>query len=193
MNRDLRRLRKEQQQAKMKDDMAGTGKFLFLNNTKGDFHLPRLTKEGKKIVRAGEQFIGDSYYFGLLKTGELRLVKEIIEDVPSTNTPLSFIFQNRTIEDLTLPFPTKEGSSIIPPLGQFVGGECYFELLRTGKLKLIKEVSNMAEEKLLTEIPPTVTHNGQVEYVKTDEEQLNEDKKKKKNEHTLEGVKLLLE
>ncbi len=186
--------RKEQQLAKLRDDTAGTGKFLFLNNTKGDFHLPRPTKEGKKIVRKDEQFIGDSYYFSLLKSGELRLVKEIKEEEDANAQKQLFVFQNRTRDDLYLPHPNHDGLSIVAPLSEFVGDESYFELLRTGQLKLIKEVSQVAEEKLLTEVPPTVTHGGQVEYVKSDDEQFNEQKKKeKKNEQTMEGVKLLLD
>lgn len=79
--------------AKFASDMSGDGQFIFENNTKGDLHLPRATKTGRKIVRKGEQFIGDSYYMQLVKSHELRFIKELIpvgvvnEDVIVTSAP----------------------------------------------------------------------------------------------------------
>jgi hypothetical protein len=133
-----KRLQREQRLLKRTDDMKGTGSFIFVNCTKGDFYLPRPTKSGKRIVKFGEEFEGDSYYMFLLKTGELRIVREVQDET-----------------------------------------------------KLLKETS--MSEKLLTEQPPTVTHDGKVEYVVTEED--NEKKKKDKllSEKSLEGVKLLLE
>jgi len=50
--------RKAQQLAKRMADLSGTGSYLFENNTKGDFHLPRPTKENVRVVKLGAQFVG---------------------------------------------------------------------------------------------------------------------------------------
>ena len=67
--------RKAQQLAKRQKDMSGKGHYLFENNAKGDFYLPRPTKDGLRIVKFGAQFEGDDYYLGLMKSGEIKLVK----------------------------------------------------------------------------------------------------------------------
>lgn len=193
-------LRQAQALAKRNADLSGTGTYLFANNTRGDYTLPRPTKEGVRQVKKDGQFVGDSYYFGLLKSGDIRLVKEIKEEVVAAPAPAGekeYVFQNRFREDLHLPHASKEGLVIVPPLGEFTGDERYFSLMREGRVKLVKEVNAM-ENKLMTEQPPTVTHQGKVEYVVDDNgQQLTEQKKKEQEkllaEKTLEGVKLLLD
>ena len=188
--------RKAQQLAKRKADLSGTGSYLFENNTKGDFHLPRPTKENVRIVKYGGQFIGDSYYFGLLKTGEIRLVRNLTEaESPSK----LFVYKNFNRDEVKLPEPNRDGQLFVPPMGEFVGDNRFFPLLKQGKLKLIKEVeSQVPQDKLLTEQPPLITHEGKVEFVKiNDDQQLNEEERKKKekliSENPMEGIKLLLD
>jgi hypothetical protein len=187
-------LRRAQQLAKQKQDLSGTGSFVFENNTSGDLGLPRVTKDGVRNVKKGGQFIGDSYYNFLLKTGELRLVKELNDDTPQK----MFMFKNFNREEITLPEPNRDGQKIIASNGEFVGDSRFFPLLKSGKLKLVKEVElPMSENKLITEQPPTVTHQGQVEYVVDSGAKINESKKKGQGkelkEDALDGVKLLLD
>jgi hypothetical protein len=188
-------LRKAQQLAKRKQDLEGTGSFVFENNTNGDLNLPRPTTEGVRNVKKGGQFIGDSYYFFLLKSGEIRLVKELNDQTPEK----MFMFKNFNLNEVRLPEPNRDGMTIIAPNGEFIGDSRFFPMLRSGHLKLIKEVDiPMQENKLITEQPPTVTHQGQVEYVVDNgEQQLTETKKKRQGkelkEDALEGVKLLLD
>ena len=96
---------KDQLLAKRANDLSGTGSYLFQNNTKGDLYLPRQTSDGKKIIRFQEQFVGDSYYFSLLKNHDLKLIKEL-ETVSETHK--MFIFENNTKAELFLPRPTSE-------------------------------------------------------------------------------------
>lgn len=72
-----REIRREQKIAKMQADLAGEGMYVFENNLKGDLYLPRPTQSGRRFVRKGEQFLGDSYYFSMLRTNELKLVREV--------------------------------------------------------------------------------------------------------------------
>lgn len=190
-------LKKAQQLAKRQDDLSGTGSYLFENNTKGDIYLSRRTKDNVKIVKLGGQFVGDSYYFSLLKTGEVKLVKELNE-VPSPEK--LFVYKNFNRDETRLPEPNRDGQNVIPPTGEFVGDSRYFPLLKTGRLKLIKEVESQMQqpEKLMTEQPPTITRQGQVEFVKTpDGQYLTEEERKKKekilSEDPMNGVRLLLD
>src|SRR4051812_2500640 len=57
--------------------LHGEGIYLFENRTNADLTLPRPTKSGIKMVRAKQQFHGDSYYLDLMRSGFLKLVKVI--------------------------------------------------------------------------------------------------------------------
>ncbi len=72
-----RQIAKEIRNAKLKEDMAGQGIYIYENNTKGDLFLPRPTSSGRRFVRKGEQFSGDNYYFAMLRTNELKLIREV--------------------------------------------------------------------------------------------------------------------
>ena len=72
-----RQIRREEKIAKMEADLAGDGMYVFENNLKGDLYLPRPTQSGRRLVRKGEQFLGASYYFAMLRTNELKLVREV--------------------------------------------------------------------------------------------------------------------
>lgn len=73
----IKQIKKQLKLEKLASDMSGEGMYLYENNLKGDLFLPRPTQSGRRLVRKGEQFIGDSYYFGMLRTNELKLIKEI--------------------------------------------------------------------------------------------------------------------
>lgn len=72
-----RSITREEKLAKYKSDMAGVGEFVFENNTKGDLYLPRPTVTGRSKVRLGEQFVGDSYYMQMVKSHELKFIREV--------------------------------------------------------------------------------------------------------------------
>ena len=70
-----RRLLREK---KLEQSMHGEGLYIYQNNTKGELDLGRATKSGKKKLQIGEQFQGDNYYMGLVKTHDLKYIKEIM-------------------------------------------------------------------------------------------------------------------
>jgi hypothetical protein len=89
-----RKTDRTEKMAKYQADLSGSGKYIFQNNTKGELHLPRPTTSGVKRVRVGETFEGDSYYFQLVKTNELKFIEEVhameqklITEQPPTVTP----------------------------------------------------------------------------------------------------------
>lgn len=96
-----------------------------------------------------------------------------------------YLYENKSNADLTLPRPTKSGLRIIGPKKQFQGDNYYMQLVRSGHLRLLKELQSpeqeraamLNEEKLILDQPDTVTAKGKVEHVvdkKTALQKLNE-------------------
>jgi hypothetical protein len=114
-----------------------------------------------------------------------------------------YIFQNITGADLMLPRPTKSGRRTVGPREKFIG-DSYYKTMK--EVACIQEVQSdmptqQPEQKLLTEVPPTVTHDGKVEYVQVQPgvKPLNENEKKKQGvpedvlliEQPLEGIRIM--
>lgn len=74
-------IKKQLKIEKLASDLKGEGMYVFENKTNGDLYLPRPTHAGRRLVRKGEQFVGDNYYFHMLPStsgpGSLSLVKEL--------------------------------------------------------------------------------------------------------------------
>ena len=75
-----RRDRKQQKRDQCAFNMAGKGLFVFENNTSGDLQLPKATNSGRRDVKKGEQFAGDDYFFGMVKSHDLRFIKTLSEE-----------------------------------------------------------------------------------------------------------------
>ncbi len=96
-----------------------------------------------------------------------------------------YLYENHSPSDLTLPRPTKSGLRLVGAGKQFQGDNYFMQLVRSGHLRLIKELQSpeqeraiMAEqeEKLILDQPDTVTPKGKVEHVVDQEplQRLNE-------------------
>ncbi len=70
--------RRANRAAMMKEAMSGEGLYVYANNTKGELDLPKSTASGKKRVMPGEQFQGDNYFMQLVRSHDLRFIREII-------------------------------------------------------------------------------------------------------------------
>lgn len=110
-----------------------------------------------------------------------------------------YIYENNTSGELLLPKPTSTGRRSVGVKEQFVGDSYYMYMLQAGLIRLIKEVSPQMPEKLITEVPPTITHDGTVEFVKQQpkEVKLNETDKQSQDEpvllteNPLDGIKII--
>lgn len=116
-----------------------------------------------------------------------------------------YIFQNITGADLMLPRPTKSGRRTVGPREKFMGDSYYKTMKDVICLQEVQSempTPNQSEQKLLTEVPPIVTHEGKVEYVQAQPnvKPLNENEKKKQQvapsevlltEQPLEGVRIM--
>ena len=94
-----------------------------------------------------------------------------------------YLYENSSkAAELTLPKPTESGVRVIGPNQQFQGNSYYMQLVKTGYLRLIKELrspeqeeameeeamneeTTMNEEQLILDQPDTITEQGKVEHV----------------------------
>jgi hypothetical protein len=115
-----------------------------------------------------------------------------------------YLFRNNTDADLTLPRPTKSGLRSVGPRQEFQGDNYYMQLVRSGYLRLVKEIQSpvqqhqaevKVEEKLILDQPDIITEQGKVEHVvnkNTPVQKLHEGNKDKQpdvllNESPVEG------
>lgn len=117
-----------------------------------------------------------------------------------------YLYRNANDATFNLPRPTKSGLKVVGPKAEFQGDNYYMQFVRSGLLRLIKEIQSpeqqraanevkVAEEKLILDQPDMITEQGKVEHVvnKTKPVQkLNESDKEKKpdillNEGPVEG------
>lgn len=77
--------RREMHADKLKNDMSGSGIYIYENNTDGDLKLPKPTDSGVRQIspknKAGCRFQGDSYYLQWVGS-PMNLLKLIEEVVP---------------------------------------------------------------------------------------------------------------
>lgn len=84
-----------------------------------------------------------------------------------------YLYENHTQADLTLPRPTASGLRVIGSKQQFQGDNYYLQLVRSGLLRMIKELQSpeqeraamLQEERLILDQPDTITAQGRVEHV----------------------------
>jgi hypothetical protein len=64
--------------AKLEKDLSGEGLYVYRNNTPGDLSLPKPDAKGSRLpIKPGGQFEGDNYFMGMVRSNELKLVREI--------------------------------------------------------------------------------------------------------------------
>ncbi len=88
--------KKEVRKEILANALHGEGLYLFRNNSGGDLTLPRPTKSGIRIVDKGKEFQGDNYYMQFVKTGLLRLVKELQSPESEQNQELQELNEANT-------------------------------------------------------------------------------------------------
>lgn len=113
-----------------------------------------------------------------------------------------FVFENNTKGDLYLPKDRQDSARsgmnrrMVRKGERFVGDDYFMFMVKSHELRLIEEVKEVVAEKLITEQPPVVTHQGAVEYVQG-ETKFNEQRPAVEEdvlltEEPLGGVKVVL-
>jgi len=95
-----------------------------------------------------------------------------------------YLYQNNTSGDLELPKVTESGRKTVRHKEKFIG-DSYFMYMVPRELILLENLEPMPTNKLITEQPPTVTHQGKVEYVQPEQTKLNENGPDGKNPDVL--------
>ena len=75
-----RQERKQQKLDQLAFNTKGKGKYVFANNTSGDLKLLKPNAAGKLYIGKDEQFEGDDYFFQMVKTHDLRYIREIAHE-----------------------------------------------------------------------------------------------------------------
>lgn len=113
--------------------------------------------------------------------------KTILEKIEKKNNDQKgsgkFLFRNSNKGDLILPKPALDGKRIIHPQETFLGDSYFKKQIGLG-LQLVEVLEEesvpVKKEILLLEQPPVITAEGEVTYVKKDDNtNLNENPKKK--------------
>ncbi len=89
--------KKQYQQAKYAQDMAGTGLFVFENNTDADLTLPRPTATGLRMIGPRKRFQGDSYYLKLV--GSPMNLLRLIEELKPKDGPATVLSEEKNMND----------------------------------------------------------------------------------------------
>jgi len=143
---------KEFKKQHLAEVQAGSGIYVYENNTKGTLLLPKPTRTGKKEiepvnprVKGSGRFQGDDYYMNLVKSNMLKLVetiqpaqlkdKEVLGgDEPAYRSIAKvqkgkgvFLYENNTKSTLILPKPTVGGLKMIEPINPKVKGSGRFQ------------------------------------------------------------------
>jgi len=136
----------------LEEVQAGSGLYIYENNTKGGLMLPRATKSGRTAVEAvnpkvpgSGQFQGDSYYLSMVRDNFLRLVKVLEPASQPTQQSLGseypeyksvektqegkglFLYENNTAGTLMLPKQTKSGLKLVSAVNPKVPGSGRFQ------------------------------------------------------------------
>jgi hypothetical protein len=77
MNHLNRTQRREERKQQIRDALHGEGLYLYENNTRGDLMLPKPAAGGQKRVGVKQQFQGDSYFMQMVRSNDLKLIREI--------------------------------------------------------------------------------------------------------------------
>lgn len=75
--------KRKMQEERLKNNMGGTGIYIYENNTDADLSLPKPTASGSRTVGPRKRFQGDSYYMSWVGS-PMNLLKLIEEVVPKT-------------------------------------------------------------------------------------------------------------
>ena len=82
----------------LKNFLHGEGQYIYQNNTSGELDLPKKPLEGPKKIPKNGQFLGDSYFMQMVRTNDLRLIKEIIMENKLITEQPPTITENGAVE-----------------------------------------------------------------------------------------------
>ena len=78
MEKSIREIERELREKNHREHFAGAGRYIFENNTTGDFQLPKPAMNGASWLRKDAQFTGDSFFLKLVPS-DLKLISVLVD------------------------------------------------------------------------------------------------------------------
>lgn len=125
MEKSIQEIERDRRTAAHKEHFSGAGRYIFENNTSGDFQLPKPAMNGASWLKKDARFTGDSFFLKLVPR-DLKLVSVLVDanllqestesklilDQPDTVTQSGKVEHvSASGEDVQLNDSTEEGSS----------------------------------------------------------------------------------
>lgn len=119
--------KKQNRETNLKKNMAGTGLYVYENNSDGELTLPRATASGVRKVAGRGRFQGDDYYMQYVKMNLLRFIeqlqpndkektqmeKKLILDQPETVTNRGTV--EHVVQDQSVPVQSLNDNTQVVP------------------------------------------------------------------------------
>jgi hypothetical protein len=93
--------RREMHAEKLKNNMSGTGIYVYENNSDGDLRLPKATASGIKTVGPRKRFQGDSYFMNWVGS-PMNLLKLVEVIVPKDNIYAKKVEPEESLQENTM-------------------------------------------------------------------------------------------
>lgn len=159
--------RREDRLKKVKEELSGSGSYIYENNTDADLSLPRATKSGLKNIGPRQRFEGDSYYLKFISP-PINLLKliEVKEEATA---------EKKEIEEqsVAVTVAVEEEKPVIVQVVENIKKNLA-KYRKTTKKKKKKVVNNKKEnkmkEKLILDQPDIIKENGKSEPVVEDQQ-----------------------
>ena len=157
--------RREDRLKKVREELSGSGSYIYENNTDADLSLPRATKSGLKNIGPRQRFEGDSYYLKFISP-PINLLKliEVKEEATS---------EKKEIEEQSVAVTVEEVKPVIVQVVENIKKNLA-KSRKTTKKKKKKVVNNKKEnkmkEKLILDQPDIIKENGKSEPVVEDQQ-----------------------
>jgi hypothetical protein len=78
MEKSMQEIERDRRRQAHKDHFAGAGRYIFENNTSGDFQLEKPAMNGAKWLRKDARFTGDSFFLKFVPK-ELKLISVLVD------------------------------------------------------------------------------------------------------------------
>lgn len=160
--------RKQIQQEKLAQSLAGSGLFVYKNPSRtGTLTLPKPTDTGKRMIGPMEEFQGDSYFMALVRTNDLIKVRTLVSIEQHKANAIAA--EQAKLALAAPPAPKVEVSVVKTVTEEHVLSEATEERPKTKPTRKVETVTttktSTQQRKLVLDQPDQITNEGKVEHV----------------------------
>ncbi len=159
--------RKQIQQEKIAQSLAGSGLFVYKNPSRtGTLTLPKPTDTGKRMIGPLEEFQGDSYFMNLVRTSDLIKVRTLVSIEQHKANVIAA--EQAKLALAAPPAPKVEVTTVKTVTEEHVLSEATDERPKTKptrKVETVTTTKTSTQRKLVLDQPDQITNEGKVEHV----------------------------